>query len=150
MLAAVVLPENTYPNGCTNLIDDDGDGCIDGADSDCGGKETDCIDDRDNDCDSLIDTDDPDCPASLINFKNPLEAGSIPEVIAALGDFIFFIGLALVILMIIIAGIIFMTAGGDPYKLSKAKRLLFWTAIGAAITIFSKGVSAIIKYIIGG
>lgn len=142
--------ENNYPNGCTNGIDDEGDGCTDGQDSDCGGRETDCIDSRDNDCDGFTDGNDPDCPAGIITFENPLEAGTIPEIIAAIGDFIFFIGLGLVILMIIIAGIMFMTAGGDPYKISKAKNLLFWVAIGAAITLFSKGVSAIIRYLLGG
>ena len=40
---------------CGNLFDDDEDGCIDGADSDCGGTETNCVDDIDNDCDGDID-----------------------------------------------------------------------------------------------
>ena len=143
--------ESAYPNGCTNGVDDDGDGCVDDQDSDCGGFETDCSDGIDNDCDGHIDEDDPDCPAGqIISFKNPLEAGSIPEIIARIADWFFIIGVGLVTLMIIIGGIIFMTAGGDPYKITKAKMLLFWTAIGAAITILSKGVSGIIKYISGG
>jgi hypothetical protein len=54
---------------CTNGIDDDCDGLIDGNDSECGacipttsrerGKK--CSDGVDNDCDGLIDADDPDC-----------------------------------------------------------------------------------------
>lgn len=90
--------------------------------------------------------DDPKCG---VVFINPLEAGSIPEVIAAIADWIFIIGLALVILMDIIAGIVFITAGGEPDRITTAKRIFFWKAIGAAVIIVSKGISGIIRYIIG-
>jgi len=40
---------------CNDGIDNDGDGCADSEDSDCGGKETKCYDNIDNDCDGLVD-----------------------------------------------------------------------------------------------
>ena len=46
---------------CSNGVDDDGDGCTDGEDVDCGGKETDCFDVIDNNCDGETDCADPDC-----------------------------------------------------------------------------------------
>lgn len=54
---------------CTNGIDDDGDGKIDCADSDCRcgpgctppATETSCTNGLDDDCDGLVDCDDPDC-----------------------------------------------------------------------------------------
>jgi hypothetical protein len=49
---------------CGNGIDDDGDGCIDWADSDCGGLET-CHDLIDNNCDGLTDCEDPACEFQL-------------------------------------------------------------------------------------
>lgn len=46
---------------CDNFGDQDGDGCLDAWDSDCGNAETDCADTFDNDCDGLTDAADPDC-----------------------------------------------------------------------------------------
>jgi len=40
---------------CNDGLDGDRDGCIDWADSDCGGVELNCEDGRDDDCDGLVD-----------------------------------------------------------------------------------------------
>jgi hypothetical protein len=56
---------------CFNGVDDDCDGYVDGADSDCGAciptskneKGPRCSDGLDNDCDTVIDSADPDCAA---------------------------------------------------------------------------------------
>ena len=87
---------------------------------------------------------------AAIEIPNPLEAETIPEIIESIGDLIFYVGLALVTLMILIGGIMFITAAGDPQKVATANRLFFWTAIGAAVVIFAKAVTGIIAYILGG
>ncbi|MFH1586815.1 MAG: right-handed parallel beta-helix repeat-containing protein [Candidatus Diapherotrites archaeon] len=46
---------------CSDSADNDQDGCLNSADSDCGGTETVCDDEIDNDCDGLVDCDDSDC-----------------------------------------------------------------------------------------
>ena len=46
---------------CSDGIDNDGNGCVDGADYKCGGIETSCTDGFDNNCNGLVDCDDPDC-----------------------------------------------------------------------------------------
>jgi len=88
--------------------------------------------------------------SAAIEIPNPLEAETIPEIIESIGDLIFYVGLALVTLMILIGGIMFITAAGDPQKVATANRLFFWTAIGAAVVIFAKAVTGIIAYILGG
>lgn len=45
---------------CSDGLDNDGDGCWDDEDSDCGGKETKCNDDIDNNCNGLTDCADMD------------------------------------------------------------------------------------------
>lgn len=50
---------------CTNGLDDDGDGLIDGADPDCKPKEI-CNNGKDDDGDGLIDSSDPDCPCVVV------------------------------------------------------------------------------------
>ena len=87
---------------------------------------------------------------AAIEIPNPLDCEDIPCVIEKIGDLIFYVGLALVTLMILIGGIMFITAAGDPQKVATANRLFFWTAIGAAVVIFAKAVTGIIAYILGG
>jgi hypothetical protein len=48
---------------CNDAVDNDGDACIDLADSNCGGVENNCSDSSDNDCDGSTDSADSDCPA---------------------------------------------------------------------------------------
>ncbi|MCH8851791.1 MAG: BPTI/Kunitz domain-containing protein [Planctomycetes bacterium] len=70
----VSQPVETF---CADTLDNDCDGCTDGADSDCGGSETNCADGVDNDCDGLVDRDDSDCcppssapmPAPILDFN---------------------------------------------------------------------------------
>ncbi len=50
---------------CSNDFDDDCDGCKDGIDSDCGGRETSCSGGSDDDCDGKIDCYDEDCATDL-------------------------------------------------------------------------------------
>lgn len=79
---------------------------------------------------------------------NPLDADDIPSLIEDIGDLIFYVGMALVTLMILIGAFMFITAAGDPQKVASAQRIFFWTAIGAAIIIFSKAITGIIAYIL--
>jgi hypothetical protein len=85
-----------------------------------------------------------------ITIPNPIEAGTIPELIKAIADLIFWIALAIVPLMIIIGGIMFLLAAGEPQKVSKAKSLLFWSATGLAILLLARALSAVIETVIGG
>jgi len=87
---------------------------------------------------------------AAVTIPNPLDADTIPELIEDIGDLIFYVGLALVTLMILIGGFIFITAAGDPQKVASAQRIFFWTAIGAAVIIFAKATTGIIAYILGG
>ena len=84
-----------------------------------------------------------------VSIENPLKYDTIPEIIKAICDFIFWIGLAIVPLMIIIGGIMFLTAGGEPSKVSKAKNLLLWSAVGFAVLLSARAISSIIETVIG-
>jgi hypothetical protein len=67
----LALSNPGQPEDCYDTYDNDCDGLIDGADTDCGGcvftgreKGKKCSDGIDNDCDDLLDNDDPDCGAT--------------------------------------------------------------------------------------
>lgn len=83
-------------------------------------------------------------------IENPLKYGSIEELIDSLINFIFWISLAIVPLMIIIAGFYWLTAAGDPKKVKTALDIIKWTVIGFAIILFAKGLVAIIRHVLGG
>lgn len=90
------------------------------------------------------------CPPGEICIKNPLKACSFEELIDSLINFIFGISLAIVPLMIIIAGFYWLTAAGDPNRIKTALNIIKWTVIGFAIILFARGIIAIIRHVLGG
>jgi hypothetical protein len=86
----------------------------------------------------------------MFEFENPLKYNNFEDIINALINFIFWIGVVgLAPLMLIIAGFIFVTAGGSPDRVSTAKRIIIYTLIGVAILLFAKGLILVVKSILG-
>ncbi len=54
---------------------------------------------------------------------------------------------ALVVLMLIVAGVLFLTAAGNPGKLSTAKACFLWAVIGAIVIAVASVISAALKAI---
>ena len=80
----------------------------------------------------------------------PSRYTSIEALIESITNWIFYVGIVLAPLMILIGAFIFMTSAGDPNKVQTAKKIIIWTVIGFAIILFSKGLISLIKYILGG
>ncbi|MCX6720112.1 MAG: hypothetical protein NTV36_03350 [Candidatus Staskawiczbacteria bacterium] len=59
-----------------------------------------------------------------------------------------FIGLA--VIMIIVAGLLFITSNGAPEKISQARMSLLWAIVGIVVAILAYSLPAIIKTAIGG
>ena len=57
--------------------------------------------------------------------------------------------LLIAIIMIIYAGLVWMTAGGDEEKLGRARKTLIWGLIGLGIVIFAFAAQSFILSIIG-
>lgn len=83
------------------------------------------------------------------SLENPLRYNDIKDLIDAIIDFLFTISIPITAILIIIGGFMMITAGGDVYKLEKAKSLFLYTAIGFAIILLSKGLVAVLKSILG-
>lgn len=56
---------------------------------------------------------------------------------------------SLAVLMLIIAGILFLISAGNPTMLTRAKQALTYAIIGAAIALAASGLVALLKNIIG-
>lgn len=83
-----------------------------------------------------------------VEIQNPLEAGSISELIKRIIDFIFYIGVAITPIMIVVAAFHFLTAAGDPKKVSQAKKILLYTLIGLAILLVAKAIPEVLREIL--
>jgi hypothetical protein len=86
---------------------------------------------------------------NFIRIENPLTATSFEMIINNSIDFIFQIALVLAPLMVVIAGFLFVTAGGNSEQINKAKTMIIWTAIGFLIILLSKGIMGIIMNLLG-
>jgi len=84
-----------------------------------------------------------------IQFKNPLKVGSLTELINRLIDFIFTVSLIVAPILLVIAGVVFMTAAGDSSRVGTARRMLMWTIVGFGIILISKGLVEVLRGILG-
>jgi magnesium-transporting ATPase (P-type) len=85
-----------------------------------------------------------------ITFNPPFETKSFEELIDAIINFIFWVAMAIVPIMIIVAAFYFLTSGGNTEKLNTAKKIILFTFIGLFIVLLGKGIVAIIKQVLGG
>ncbi|MEK7542360.1 MAG: hypothetical protein AAB524_01525 [Patescibacteria group bacterium] len=78
---------------------------------------------------------------------------SASELIAILenvGNWIFVGAILIVPVMILIGAVMLLGGGDDPARVSTAKKVFLWTAIGFALALLSKGVFTAVRSIFGG
>ena len=85
-----------------------------------------------------------------ITFESPFKAKSFEELIDAIINFIFWVAIAIVPIMIVVAAFYFLTSAGDPEKTRTAKRIIFYTIIGLIIIFLAKGIPGIIRQLLFG
>lgn len=84
-----------------------------------------------------------------ITIDNPLTSSTFSEFIDKLISFVFTLALILFPILLIVAGIMFLTAGGDPAKVQQARKLLIYAVIGFAIIALAKLFVALIQQVFG-
>jgi hypothetical protein len=88
------------------------------------------------------------CPTDAI-VCNPLCYDTFQELIDKLINILSIFAFALVPLMIVWAGMLFITGNGDPNKLSKAKNIMLYTAIGIGIILLARAIVWGIRSLLG-
>jgi hypothetical protein len=83
-----------------------------------------------------------------VTIENPINADTFEELINNIITFIFNIALALVPLMIVIAGVYFVTAAGNPAQVEKAKGIILYTLIGFIVILLARGFVEFLKQIL--
>lgn len=84
-----------------------------------------------------------------IEIKNPLVAENFEDIINNLIDFVFNIAIVLTPLMIILGGVLFVTAAGNLEQVTRAKKIIIWTLVGFFIVLLAKGISDLIATLLG-
>lgn len=84
-------------------------------------------------------------PVKALTIINPITATTFEELIEAIVNLIFYLGMLIAPIMFIFAGIFFITAAGDSEKIQKAKNMIWWTVIGLILVIMAKGIIEVIQ-----
>jgi hypothetical protein len=71
------------------------------------------------------------------------------SLISNIGNWVFAIVLAVASVFLIVAGFMFVTAGGNPENVNKARQMLVSALIGVAVAIGALGLVQVIKSILG-
>lgn len=81
-----------------------------------------------------------------VTLFNPLKAGtSLSSLLSDILAFVIRIGVIVVILMIVYVGFKFVMAQGKPGEIEAAKKMLFWTLVGALILLGAQAIASAIQ-----
>lgn len=91
-------------------------------------------------------------PAQANNFTliNPVYAPDIPTLLNNIATFLLGIVLALGVIVIIWAGLLYVTAGGEEEKIKKAKQAIIWAIVGVTLALLAKGLVMVIQDVLSG
>jgi len=82
---------------------------------------------------------------AALNIGNPLKYDSFAKLVDGLFGFIITIAVAVAPIIILYAGFIILSSGGEPEKMKTAKNTILYTVIGLAILFLGKGLIAVIR-----
>jgi len=83
-------------------------------------------------------------------IENPLGTGStFQTIVERFTLFAQVLVTPLSVLMILISGFLYMTAGGSPERLKTAHNMLIWAIIGIALVLLATAAEAIIRSVLG-
>ena len=87
-----------------------------------------------------------------LTLNNPLASGGVnnfSDLIIKITGYITTIIGSLAVLMLVWAGILFVSSAGNEAKLTKAKHTLIYAVIGAGIALAARGLIEVIKAVVG-
>lgn len=93
--------------------------------------------------------------ADTITLPNPLcpSGGancvtSFPQLVTKILGYIMTVITGLATIMLVYAGILYVTSGGDPGKAGKAKQAVIYAIIGLAIGLAGQGLAEVIRAVV--
>ena len=86
--------------------------------------------------------------APTVTFANPLAANSIQGLLVSLLEVVIVIAVPIIVLFIIYAGFMYVTARGNPTKIQNATRALTYALIGGILIIGAAAIAQIVRNIV--
>ncbi len=84
-------------------------------------------------------------PFNTLNNPTPAGANTFQDYIYLLVQIAQLVGIPMLVMCIIYAGFLMVTAGGNEEQISKSKLWFLWTLVGAAIILGAKVLADLIK-----
>lgn len=78
------------------------------------------------------------------NLDNHLKVGNVQAALLAIIDILLVFALPLIIIYIMYAGYLFVTAQGNPAKVTEARSALLWAVVGGVIVLGAKIIFTIV------
>ncbi len=78
-------------------------------------------------------------------LQNPIESENFQQFLTVIINFLFWIGLALAPVFILISAFYLMTAAGNPAQIETGKRIITYTVIGLLVIIMARGAVEFIQ-----
>ena len=82
------------------------------------------------------------------NLPNPIGVENFQDLVNIIGKWIFNLAIPIAVIVIIYAGVLMLTAGGNPGKFKKGAEALKYAVIGLAIVLIGKGFVTLIQSIL--
>lgn len=79
----------------------------------------------------------------------PQTGAQLLAIVDALTSWLFAGFTMLAVVMVILAAVQFLTNGGNPEKVSEARKKLIWAAVGVAVALTAKGFVPVMRSIMG-
>ncbi len=74
---------------------------------------------------------------------------NVEDAINRITNWTFVFVLTIAVLFLLYAGFQFITAGGDPDRVTKARNTLFYGVVGVAIAVLAKGLVSLVRGVLG-
>ena len=78
-------------------------------------------------------------------LENPISSKTLPQLLENVLNFLFGLSLVIMPIIIIYGGILLLTAGGDPQKISQSRTILLWAVIAFAIILLARGLPTVLR-----
>lgn len=83
------------------------------------------------------------------NGNVPTSVGNLGEIVTKIESMIWIVFGLLAVIMFVVAGILFLTAGGAPEKVQTARAAFIWGIVGVAVGIVAYSIVAVVSGVLG-
>lgn len=71
------------------------------------------------------------------------------DLLLTITNWFFSILMAVAVILIIVAAWTFLTAGGNPDSVTKARQMLIYALVGVAVAVLARGIPLVVQWILG-